>query len=98
MEKREKIAVALSYDPEKSAPEVIAKGKGVLAELILNIAREYGIPIKEDHKLVQELYKLELNKPIPPELYQAVAIVLAWAFRLNQRFKEKLWPNIKPKP
>ncbi|MCS7199884.1 MAG: EscU/YscU/HrcU family type III secretion system export apparatus switch protein [Caldimicrobium sp.] len=88
--KEEKIAVALSYQPEKGIPEVIAKGKGTLAELILKIAREHGIPIKEDAQLVKELYRLEINKPIPPELYQAVALVLAWAFKLNNKFKEKL--------
>ncbi|MGC9141523.1 MAG: EscU/YscU/HrcU family type III secretion system export apparatus switch protein [Caldimicrobium sp.] len=86
----EKLAVALKYDPAKGAPEVVAKGKGYLAELILKIAKEKGIPIKEDSKLVQELYKLELNKPIPPELYQAVAIVLTWAFKLNEKLKEKI--------
>ncbi|MGB9761938.1 MAG: EscU/YscU/HrcU family type III secretion system export apparatus switch protein [Caldimicrobium thiodismutans] len=86
----EKLAVALKYDPAKGAPEVVAKGKGYLAELILKIAKEKGIPIKEDSKLVQELYKLELNKPIPQELYQAVAIVLAWALKLNEKLKEKI--------
>lgn len=97
MDEKEKIAVALSYDPEKGAPEVLAKGKGYLAELILKIAREHGIPIKEDHKLVKELYKLELKKPIPQELYQAVAVVLAWAFRLNNRLREKLSEKLKEK-
>lgn len=91
----EKVAVALRYEPEEGRPEVVAKGKGYLAELILRIAKENGIPIKEDSKLVKELYKLELNKPIPPELYQAVAIVLAWAFRLNERLREKVLQSLK---
>jgi flagellar biosynthesis protein len=92
----EKIAVALKYEPEEGgSPEVIAKGKGFLAELILKIAKEKGIPIKEDSKLVKELYRLELNKPIPPELYQAVAVVLAWAFRLNERLKERVLKSLK---
>ncbi len=90
----EKIAVALKYDPEKGVPEVVAKGKSYLAELILKIAKEYNIPIKEDSKLVKELYKLEIHKPIPSELYQAVAIVLAWAIKLNQHLKEKILKNI----
>lgn len=97
VEEKEKIAVALSYDPEKGVPQVVAKGKGFLAELILKIAKEHGIPIKEDHKLVQQLYKLEVQKPIPPELYEAVAIVLAWAFKLNDRLREKLSQNLKDK-
>ena len=93
----EKLAVALKYEPEKGAPEVVAKGKGYLAELIIKIAEEKGIPIKEDSKLVQELYKLELNKPIPQELYQTVAAVLAWAFRLNEKLKEKVLTSFKHK-
>jgi flagellar biosynthesis protein len=89
MDKKEKIAVALKYNPEEEAPKVVAKGKGYLAELILEIAKNHKIPIKKDSKLVQALYKLELDKPIPPELYKAVAAVLAWAFNLNQKLKEK---------
>lgn len=91
----EKVAVALRYEPEEGSPEVIAKGKGYLADLILKIAKENGIPIKEDSKLVKELYRLELNKPIPPELYQAVAVVLAWAFRLNERLRERVLKSLK---
>lgn len=91
----EKIAVALKYEPEKGAPEVIAKGRGYLAHLILQIAKEYNIPIKEDSTLVRELYKLELNKPIPPELYQAVAVVIAWAFKLNEQLKKKVLNSFK---
>lgn len=91
----EKVAVALRYESTKDAPEVLAKGKGYLAELILKIAKEHNIPIKEDSVLVKELYKLELNKPIPPELYHAVAVVLAWAFRVNERFKERVIQGLK---
>ncbi|MDM7202844.1 MAG: EscU/YscU/HrcU family type III secretion system export apparatus switch protein [Thermodesulfobacteriaceae bacterium] len=95
MNEKEKIAVALKYEPEKGAPEVIAKGKGYLAELILKIAKEHNLPIKEDSHLVQELYKLELNKPIPRELYHAVAVVLAWAYKVNEKVKEKVLQEIK---
>lgn len=93
----EKLAVALKYEPEKGAPEVVAKGRGYLAELIIKIAKEKGIPVKEDSKLVRELYKLELNKPIPQELYQAVAVVLAWAYKLNEKLKEKVLTSFKGK-
>jgi len=89
MEEKEKLAVALKYNPEEEAPKVVAKGKGYLADLILELAKNHGIPIKKDSKLVKELYALELEKPIPPELYKAVAAVLAWAFNLNQKLKEK---------
>ncbi len=93
MEKKEKLTVALKYTPKDEAPKVVAKGKGYLAELILKIAKNHNIPIKKDAKLVRELYKLELDKPIPPELYKAVAVVLAWAYNLNQKFKEKILKN-----
>jgi len=82
----EKKAVALKYEPEKDqAPRVVAKGRGRLAELILEVARKHGIPIRQDSALVEALSKVELSAEIPPELYEAVAVVLAWAYRLNQR-------------
>lgn len=96
MEKEKKLAVALKYNPEEEAPKVIAKGEGYLAEFILKIAKNHDIPIKKDSKLVKELYKLEVDKPIPPELYKAVAIVLAWAYNLNQKFKEKILKKFSP--
>ncbi|MCS7150584.1 MAG: EscU/YscU/HrcU family type III secretion system export apparatus switch protein [Caldimicrobium sp.] len=91
----ERIAVALSYQNDKESPEVIAKGKGRLADLILKIAKDHGIPIKEDAKLVKDLYRLEIHKPIPPELYHTVAVVLAWAFKLNKKFREKMLKSLK---
>jgi len=93
MEKKKKLTVAVKYNPQEEAPKVVAKGKGYLAELILKIAKNHNIPIKKDSKLVKELYKLELDKPIPPELYRAVAVVLAWAYNLNKKFKEKILKN-----
>ncbi|WP_038056978.1 EscU/YscU/HrcU family type III secretion system export apparatus switch protein [Thermodesulfobacterium hydrogeniphilum] len=93
MAKKEKKAVALKYSPEEGIPKVIAKGQGYLADLILKIAKNHNIPIKKDSKLVKELYKLEIDKPIPPELYKAVAAILAWAFNLNQKLKEKILKN-----
>ncbi|OAG27786.1 EscU/YscU/HrcU family type III secretion system export apparatus switch protein [Thermodesulfatator autotrophicus] len=81
-----KKAVALKYDHHKDkAPRVVAKGEGLLAERILSLAREHGIPIKKEDKLIEALLKLEIEQEIPPELYEAVAIVLAWAWRLNEQ-------------
>jgi len=81
-----KKVAALKYDPEKDqAPRVIAKGTGLLAEKILALAKEHGIPIKKDEALVEALYRLEIEAEIPPALYEAVAVVLAWAWRLNQK-------------
>ncbi|WP_022854220.1 EscU/YscU/HrcU family type III secretion system export apparatus switch protein [Thermodesulfatator atlanticus] len=80
-----KKAVALKYEPAKDkAPKVVAKGEGLLAEKIIELAKDHGIPIKEDQELIEALMKIELEREIPPELYEAVAIVLAWALRLNQ--------------
>ncbi|QER41796.1 hypothetical protein F1847_03170 [Thermodesulfobacterium sp. TA1] len=90
---KQKTAVAIKYEPEEEAPKVVAKGKGYLAELILEIAKNNNIPIKKDSKLVQELYKLEIEKPIPPELYKTVAAILAWAYNLNQKLKDKFIKN-----
>jgi flagellar biosynthesis protein len=81
-----KKAVALRYDKEAdSAPRVVAKGRGNVAEKILQIAREYNIPLKEDPILVDALSTLDLYQEIPPELYKAVAEVLAFVYRLTQK-------------
>ena len=82
-----KKAVALRYEMEQdAAPRVLAKGQGVRAERILDIARAHGVYIEEDADLVEVLSKLEVGMAIPEELYQAVAHVLALVYRLNQRF------------
>jgi flagellar biosynthesis protein len=83
MEKTPK-AVALKYDPEKDhAPKVIAKGRGEIAAKIIEIAKAYNLPLYEDKNLIQILEALELETEIPPELYRAVAEVLAFIYRLN---------------
>jgi flagellar biosynthesis protein len=79
-------AVALRYEHEKDdAPRVIAKGRGEIAEKIIEIAREHGITIYEDDELAEVLSRLDLDQMIPPELYQAIAEVLAFVYRLNGR-------------
>lgn len=79
-------AVALRYDEERDrAPKVIAKGKGLLAEQIIQLAREHRITVQEDPDLVAALSVLEVNTEIPEELYRAVAEVLAFVYRVNQR-------------
>lgn len=86
-EKRQR-AVALRYvAQDDAAPKVIASGQGVIAERILEIAREEGIHIQEDPDLVALLAKLDVGTPVPEELYKAVAEVLAFVYRLNQRRK-----------
>jgi len=75
-------AVALRYEGE-GAPEVVAKGQGYVAEQIIALAEEHDIPLYEDANLIQLLATLELGEEIPTPLYQAVAEVLAWAYRLS---------------
>ena len=85
MEKSPK-AVALKYDRKKdNAPRVIAKGRGEIAEKIIEVARAHNVPMYEDKNLIQILEALDLETEIPPELYRAVAEVLAFIYRLNGR-------------
>jgi len=81
------LAVALRYDSaEMAAPTVIAKGAGIIAERIKEIARENGIAVIEDRPLAQMLFKtVEIGKAIPANLYQAVAEVLAYVYGLRGR-------------
>jgi FlhB-like protein len=77
-------AVALRYEHQKDdAPRVVAKGRGEIAKKIVQIARDHGVTIYEDDELVQVLSRLDLDQMIPPELYQAIAEVLAFVYRLN---------------
>ena len=87
---KEKIkkAVALKYDNEKdTAPRVTAKGTGLIAEKILELAEKEGIPIAEDPDLVTALAQLDFNDEIPSELYHAVAEILAFAYRVNNKMR-----------
>ncbi len=82
-----KAAVALKYKiHEDNAPKVAAKGRGVLARRIIEIAKEHGIPIRDDPDLVEVLLKLDLSEEIPPELYQIVAEILAFVYRMNEKW------------
>ncbi len=83
---KKKRAVALRYDASKdAAPKITAKGQGAIAEKIIELAREAGVPVKEQSDLVEILSKLDLNSEIPPETYVIVAEILAWVYELNQK-------------
>jgi flagellar biosynthesis protein len=83
-DKQFKKAAALKYDETQSrAPRVVAKGKGRIAEQIIQVARENDVPMVEDRNLVNVLEALELEDEIPAELYQAVAEVLVFIYKLN---------------
>jgi flagellar biosynthesis protein len=78
--------VALRYAPKKDqAPKLVAKGRGYLADKILELARQHNIPIREDRNLLQILSRLDLEEEIPPEVYKAVAEILAFIYRLANR-------------
>jgi flagellar biosynthesis protein len=87
-------AVAIVYNEQDSAaPKVVASGRGVIAEKIIATAREAGIHIQEDANLVEILAKVPLGEEIPVELYQTVAEILAFVYRVNEKFKHKLGPR-----
>ena len=84
MKKKTSKAVALTYEAQRhNAPRVVAKGKGYLADKIIEIAKQHHVPLYEDKNLVQVLEALDLDGEIPPELYRAVAEVLAFIYRIN---------------
>ena len=82
-----KKAVALKYEPGKdAAPRVTAKGRGVIAERIVELAKKHGIHVEEDPELADVLYRLDINEEIPQHLYRAVAEILAFVYK-----KKKAW-------
>jgi flagellar biosynthesis protein len=83
------MATALQYDPEKdNAPRVIASGQRIIAEQILAEARKHHIPIHEDHVLTAALASVNLGAEIPPELYSVVAEVLAYIYRVTNKYSK----------
>ena len=76
-------AAALSYEQGEEAPRVVASGRGLIAERIIEEAKAAGVPVREDPALAQALAALELERTIPGELYAAVAEALAWAYRTD---------------
>lgn len=92
-------AVALRYDPAAMpSPQVVAAGQGEIAERIIALAREHGVPIREDPDLVAVLAALDIGSAIPPELYQAVAEVLAFVYRLNAAHGARRAGRPRPEP
>jgi flagellar biosynthesis protein len=88
MKKRK--AVALSYDDQKMpSPVVVAKGKGDIAQRIVEQAKKYDIPIQEDPTLVELLSQINLNQQIPEELFKVVAEVFAFIYRLDRQTPKK---------
>jgi len=83
-------AVALRYDKTKeNAPRVLAKGEGESAKNIIKIAKLHNLPIKKDEDLIELLSKVELDKEVPKELYQAVAELFSYIYKISNNMEEK---------
>lgn len=87
-EKKPPLAVALQYDGER-APRVTAKGRDELAEQIIRLARDHGVPLQENEPLAAMLSKVELGEEIPEALYLAVAQVIAFAYHLSGKAPDR---------
>ena len=77
-------AVALGYMETDAAPRVVAKGRGAIAQAIIERAKEHGVYVHESPELVALLMQVDLDERIPPQLYRAIAELLAWLYRLEQ--------------
>lgn len=76
-------AVAIAYETGDTAPKVVAKGRGLVAQEIIQRAREAGVFVHESPELVALLMQVDLDARIPPALYVAVAELLAWIYRME---------------
>lgn len=79
-----KQAIALEYDPKEDAPKVVASGRGILAEKIIERAKEADIPIHRDDQLANTLSRLDIGEMIPPELYEVVAEILVFVDAMDK--------------
>lgn len=80
-----KSAAAIAYDPQSpdDAPRVVAKGYGVVADMIIERAQEAGLYVHRSPEMVSLLMQVDLDARVPPQLYQAVAELLAWLYGLE---------------
>ena len=83
-ENKKKQAVALQYNPGDEAPAIVAAGTGIIADKIIEKAKESDVPLYEDAKLASTLSKLEIGDMIPPELYGVVAQILVFVDNLDK--------------
>ncbi|OGU22283.1 MAG: flagellar biosynthesis protein FlhB [Hydrogenophilales bacterium RIFOXYD1_FULL_62_11] len=87
-------AAAIAYRDGDGAPRVVAKGRGILADTIIDKARASGVYVHESRELLALLMQIDLDSHIPPQLYIAVAELLAWLYQLEQLDKPlQLQPN-----
>ena len=81
--KKKATAVALAYRDGEAAPKVVAKGKGLIADQIMARAKEAGVFVHESKELVALLMNVDLDSQIPPQLYRAIAELLAWLYHIE---------------
>lgn len=82
-------AVALRYGTDDRAPRVVASGAGEIARRIIELAQEHKVPVREDDSLVNVLAKLDLGYEIPHETYRAVAEILAFLYRTDEKWRQR---------
>lgn len=80
---KQQSAVVLAYTGDDAAPKVVAKGKGLLASEIIRRAGEAGVFVHESKELVALLMQVDLDRQIPPQLYRAIAELLAWLYHIE---------------
>jgi flagellar biosynthesis protein len=95
---KRQMAVALAYRGHDPAPKVVAQGRGLIAQAIIERAREHGVYVHESEELVGLLMQVELDQQIPPQLYLAVAELLAWIYRLEHGEPSSIPGAPKEKP
>jgi len=83
------VAAAIEYDSGRDqAPRLTAKGRGAIAEKIIELARKHKVPIRKDPSLVEILSRLDIDQEIPPELYRAVAEIFAFLYEMNEKHRD----------
>jgi len=87
-------AIALAYQQTDAAPRVVARGKGLVAEEIIARARQHGVYVHESPELVALLTQVDIDEHIPPQLYMAVAELLAWLYRIEHSDNSPPSPSI----
>lgn len=91
-------AIALVYSGGLAAPKVVAKGRGLIAQAIIERAHQHGVYVHESKELVALLMQVDLDQRIPPALYRAVAELLAWVYRLEQNGLPDAFARFGEKP
>ncbi len=93
-----RMAAALRYEGGNSTPTVIAKGRGALADAIVRRAEEHGVAVHVSNNLAAMLMQVEIDRAIPPQLFQAVAQLLAWLYQLEGRMPPSPAKPSSPSP